>query len=203
MMQVMHAQRILLLALLFGLNACTSLPPKHSDDLCQIFRQKPDWYQASLNAARRWGTPIAVQMAIIQQESSFIADAEPPRPTLLGFIPWFRSSSAYGYPQAKDETWADYQKHSGNSWADRENFPDSCDFVAWYSSVSRNKLGIAGNNANDLYLAYHEGHGGFRRQSHASKRWLLKTAQKVDQRAWRYDSQLNGCRRELESGPTQ
>ncbi len=186
----------LILASLFG---CTTTPPKNSEDICQIFREKDDWYQASLEASRRWGTPIAVQMAIIKQESSFVADAEPPRPTILGFIPWFRSSSAYGYPQAQNDTWSDYQKHSGNGWADRENFADSCDFVAWYCAVSRQKLGLQPSNANDLYLAYHEGHGGYRRKTYVTKNWLLNTARKVDQRAWRYDAQLSQCRQELEN----
>lgn len=175
------------------------MPPKQSSDLCQIFREKPEWYPAALQAARRWGTPIGVQMAILQQESSFVADAQPPRPTILGFIPWFRSSSAYGYPQAKDETWADYQRRSGNGWASREDFADSCDFVAWYCAVSRDKLGIAPSNANDLYLAYHEGHGGFQRRTFVNKNWLLNVARKVDQRAWQYDGQLNACRRELDA----
>ena len=142
--------------------------------------------------------PIAVQLSIINQESSFISDAEPPRPTILGFIPWFRSSSAYGYPQAQDGTWADYQRQTGNSWADREDFADSCDFVAWYCAISNRKLGIPFNDARNLYLAYHEGHAGYVRQHYKGKRWLLNTAQKVDRRAWQYDEQLATCRQELE-----
>lgn len=180
------------------LSACTTSPPKNTENICLIFREKDDWYTASLAASRRWGTPIAVQMSIIRQESSFVADAQPPRPTILGFIPWFRSSSAYGYPQAKDETWADYQKYSGNSWADREDFADSCDFVAWYCSISYKKLGILTSDANQLYLAYHEGHSGYQRGTYKSKHWLINTAQKVNQRAWNYDEQLAGCRRDFE-----
>lgn len=175
------------------------MPPKNQENICRIFREKEDWYQATLASARRWGVPIAVQMSIINQESSFVADAQPPRPLILGFIPWFRSSSAYGYPQAQDEAWADYQRQSGNGWADREDFADSCDFVAWYCAVSRNKLGLSTSDANSLYLAYHEGHGGFQRNSHLSKQWLLNTAQKVHQRALRYDAQLATCRQELDS----
>jgi hypothetical protein len=133
------------------------------------------------------------------QESSFIADAEPPRPTILGFIPWFRSSSAYGYPQAQDNTWADYQKQTGNSWASREDFADSCDFIGWYCAVSNRKLGIPFSDAQNLYLAYHEGHGGYQRQLYKNKVWLMSVANKVNQRAWQYDEQLNNCRRELES----
>jgi len=181
------------------LGACTSAPPRHSDDICQIFREKDDWYEASLEASQRWGIPIAVQMAIIRQESSFVADAQPPRPLILGFIPWFRSSSAYGYPQAKDETWDDYQRNTGKHWADREDFGDSCDFVAWYCATSRQKLGIPATDVHRLYLAYHEGQGGFSRRSYASKPWLLNIARKVDQNAWRYDAQLTRCRQELEN----
>jgi hypothetical protein len=181
------------------LAACTTIPPKNTDNICHIFNEKADWYSATLSAARRWGVPIAVQMSIIRQESAFIADAQPPRPLILGFIPWFRSSSAYGYPQAKDETWADYQKNSGNWWANRADFSDSCDFVAWYCAISNKKLGIAYTDANKLYLAYHEGHGGFRRESFKSKQWLLNTAEKVNQRAWLYDEQLTACRLELEN----
>lgn len=189
----------LLVTSLVLLSACATNPPKNTQNICQIFREKDDWYQASLAAARRWGVPIAVQMSIMFQESSFVHDAEPPRPTLLGFIPWFRSSSAYGYPQAQDGTWSDYQTETGNRWAEREDFADSCDFVAWYCAISNKKLGIPFNDAKNLYLAYHEGHNGYRRQHFKNKRWLLNVAQKVDQRAWQYDAQLSNCRQELES----
>lgn len=188
----------LLCVSLVTLSACATNPPKNPQNLCQIFREKDDWYQASLAASRRWGVPIAVQMSIMFQESSFKHDAEPSRPTLLGFIPWFRSSSAYGYPQAQDGTWGDYQSQTGNSWADREDFADSCDFVAWYCAISNKKLGIPFNDVHNLYLAYHEGHSGYRRQNYRSKPWLLNVAKKVDQRAWQYDAQLNGCRQELD-----
>ncbi|PPD21356.1 MAG: hypothetical protein CTY22_11815 [Methylomonas sp.] len=179
------------------LAGCTPLPPKNTDNLCHIFREKPGWYEATLASSRRWGIPIAVQMAIIRQESNFVADARPPRPLILGFIPWFRASSALGYPQAQDETWADYQRETGNSWAQRDDFADSCDFVAWYCAVSQRKLALAASDAKQLYLAYHEGHGGFRRQSYLAKPWLIDIARKVDQRAWRYDAQLAGCRNQL------
>ncbi|MCK9606614.1 MAG: hypothetical protein M0R33_09215 [Methylomonas sp.] len=189
----------LLIIILVLLSACATTPPKNTQNVCQIFREKDDWYQASLTASRRWGVPIAVQMSIIFQESSFIADAEPPRPTLLGFIPWFRSSSAFGYPQAQDGTWSDYQHQTGNRWADREDFADSCDFVAWYCAISNKKLGIPYTDAQHLYLAYHEGHTGYRRQHYKNKRWLMNVAQKVHQRAWQYDAQLATCRQELDS----
>ncbi len=189
--------KYLVISSLTLLSACATIPPKNPENICQIFREKDDWYQATLNSSQRWGTPIAVQMAILHQESSFVADAQPPRPLILGFIPWFRSSSAYGYPQAKDDTWADYQQKTGNHWADREDFADSCDFVAWYCAISHKKLGIPSSDANNLYLTYHEGLGGYQHKSHLSKQWLLNTAQKVNARALRYDAQLSSCKQEF------
>lgn len=193
----MFIRRLIPASLIF-LSACTSAPPKNTENLCQIFREKDDWYQATLKSARRWGVPIAVQMAIINQESRFVADAKPPRPTFLG-IPWLRSSTAYGYPQAKDETWAEYQQQANNGWADREDFADSCDFVAWYCENSHRRLGISTSDTLNLYLSYHEGINGFRRQTYKPKSWLLNTARKVHQRALRYDAQLATCRQELEA----
>jgi hypothetical protein len=191
--------RIFLLIIIVTIPACTTMPPKHTENLCQIFQEKDDWYAAALNASHRWGAPIAVQMAILYQESGFIADAQPPRPYLLGFIPWFRSTSAYGYPQAQDDTWAEYQHQTGNSWASREDFGDSCDFVAWYCAVSHKKLGIPLNDANQLYLTYHEGRTGFQRKTHLGKPWLLNVAQKVQKRTLRYDAQLTSCKQELDA----
>lgn len=188
----------LLFMSLVALSACATLPPKNTENICQIFREKDDWYQASLDASRRWGIPIAVQMSIINQESGFIHDAEPPRPMLLGFIPWFRSSSAYGYPQAQDSSWSDYQQQTDNQWAERNDFTDSCDFVAWYCAISARELGIPATDVGNLYLAYHEGRTGYRRQNFLKKRWLMDVAQKVDRRAWMYDAQLATCRQELE-----
>ncbi|MGY6274056.1 transglycosylase SLT domain-containing protein [Methylomonas sp. MgM2] len=184
---------------LVALSACANIPPHDTGNICEIFREKDDWYRATLAASQRWGVPIAVQMSIIHQESRFVADAEPPRPTILGFIPWFRSSSAYGYPQAQDGTWSDYQQQSGNNWADRDDFADSCDFVAWYCAMTHQKLGIPVYDANNLYLAYHEGLTGYRRRHYQNKGWLINVAQKVHRRAWQYDAQLATCRQELEN----
>jgi hypothetical protein len=98
----------LLLLFFWLLSSCTELPPKDTDNLCSIFREKNQWYDDAKQAAQRWGVSVPVLMAIMSQESNFVADAKPPRTWLLGFIPWFRPSSAYGYAQALDGTWADF-----------------------------------------------------------------------------------------------
>ena len=63
-------------------------------------------------------------MAMMYQESSFRHDARPPMDYFL-FIPLGRRSSAYGYAQVKDETWDDYKRETGHSWADRDDFGDA------------------------------------------------------------------------------
>lgn len=176
---------------------CATLPPRNTANLCGIFQEKEDWYADARKASRRWGTPIPVIMAIINQESSFVDDARPARIRFLG-IPLWRPSSAYGYGQAKDETWDWYMTKSGNRGADRDDFADAADFVAWYVRQTHLKIGIAQADAYNQYLAYHEGQGGYRRAAWRAKPWLQGIARKVSATAWRYQKQLDSCRVSLE-----
>ena len=192
-------KKLLPLLLLTSLSSCTALPPKNSDNICSTFREKEDWYNDAKNAFEKWGVPIHVQMAIMHQESHFVADAEPPRPWLLGFIPLPRPSSAYGYAQAKDETWDDYLGKAGSWGADRDEFSDAADFIGWYCNISYTKLGISKLDAKNLYLAYHEGHGGYQRKSFLKKAGLVQIANKVAKRAKLFQSQLGECKNDLES----
>ncbi|HUF56254.1 MAG TPA: lytic transglycosylase, partial [Thermohalobaculum sp.] len=104
-----------LIALLAG--SCASRPdrpPSDQANLCAIFAERPDWQDAVTASAKRWGAPVPVQMAILWKESGFRANAKPPKKHILGFIPWGRRSSAYGYPQAIDGTWDWYRDETGN-----------------------------------------------------------------------------------------
>ncbi|MDD1625497.1 MAG: hypothetical protein LUO94_12135 [Methylococcaceae bacterium] len=192
-------KNLLTLFFVFSLAACTAVPPKNSDNICATFREKEDWYEDAKESYEKWGVPIPVQMAIMHQESHFVADAQPPRTWLLGFIPWFRSSSAYGYAQAKDETWDDYLDKAGSWSADRDEFADAADFIGWYSNISHSRLGISKGDANNLYLAYHEGHGGYQHKSFLKKPWLQQVAIKVAKRATLFQRQLSICEKELKS----
>ena len=180
------------------LGGCSAAPPRRVDDACAIFFEKQDWYEEARQAHERWGVPISVQLAFIRQESSFRSDARPPRKWYLGFIPGPRPSRAYGYAQALDSTWAEYQRETGNRWADRDDFGDAVDFIGWYNARAARTCGIGKADAYRLYLAYHEGPTGYRRGSHRKKRWLLTTAEKVSARAARYDSQLRTCEKKLQ-----
>jgi hypothetical protein len=182
------------------LGGCATAPPSQPDDLCSVFREKDDWYRDASNAAQRWGMPVPVQMAILRQESAFVADARPARKRLFGLIPTVRPSSAYGYTQAKDSTWDWYRTKTGNRGADRDDFADAVDFVGWYGDVSWRTLGISKSDAYRQYLAYHEGHGGYQRGTYRSKDWLVATAHRVSARAKRYGRQLAACRPDLERG---
>ncbi len=186
---------LLLLALL---PACATTPPHNLDDSCAIFREKSGWYDDAGESFEKWGVPVHVQLAIIWQESRFRSRAKAPKDTLLGFIPWGRKSSAYGYAQVKDATWDWYISKTGNSGADRDDFEDVTDFIGWYGNLSHKRLGISKWDAYNQYLAYHEGQGGFARKTYLKKPWLMRVARKVKRRAERYRLQIAACRDDLE-----
>ncbi|MCC5984423.1 MAG: lytic transglycosylase [Rhodobacteraceae bacterium] len=169
--------------------------PRNLNDACAIVAERPHYLQAMRNAERRWGIPVPVQMAIIHAESRFIGDARTPVRYTLGVIPMGRQSSAFGYSQALDRTWEEYQQETGNRRAQRENIRDATDFIGWYSRKTLERNSIPLTDARNQYLAYHEGHAGFRRGSYNAKPWLLGVAQRVETRAITYDAQLRACRR--------
>lgn len=158
-----------------------------------MLEDRRPWYRAAKKAEDRWGTPVSVQLAIIRQESSFVAKAKPPRRRFLWIFPGSRLSSAYGYPQALDGTWKDYKREVGGWGADRDDFADATDFVAWHAARSARRGGFHPSDAYRVYLAYHEGDGGYRRGSYRNKPGLLRTARRVETFAARYRQQLAEC----------
>ena len=169
--------------------------PRQLDNACAIVAERPAYYRAMKATERKWGIPIHVQMAAIHQESKFIGDARTPHQYALGVIPIGRQSSAYGYSQALDGTWEEYQKETGNRRAKRDNIRHATDFMGWYMHNSARSLGISKWDATSQYLAYHEGRSGFARQSYLGKPWLVRVANQVGQRAQMYRAQLVSCRK--------
>jgi hypothetical protein len=190
---------VIVLLIAMGLTGCATAPPSTPSNLCAIFAEKEEWYAASRAAQRQWGVPVSVQMAIMKQESAFVADARPPRDWFLGFIPLGRPSTAYGYSQALDGTWERYQSSTGRSDAERDDFADAVDFIGWYTHASQMELGIPAYDAYRQYLAYHEGQRGYSRGSYRRKPWLMDVARKVAGTATRYQRQLETCRPALEA----
>lgn len=172
-------------------------PPPNQDNLCQIFREEPRWYDYARDSEREWGTPIATQMAFIQQESSFRSHVRPPRDRLLGIIPWRRPSSAYGYAQAQDPVWGEYRDDAGSFLARRTHMKHATDFIGWYNARTERMTGVSLDNPEHLYYAYHEGQGGYNRGTWRNKPGVQRAAGQVAERAARYQSQLASCEAEF------
>lgn len=169
--------------------------PRDLESACAIVKERPQYYRAMKATERNWGVPVHVQMATIHQESKFIGNAKTPHKWALGVIPLGRQSSAYGYSQALDATWEEYQKETRNRRARRDRIADATDFMGWYMHGTYQKLGISKHDAESQYLAYHEGRTGFANQSYLAKPWLVNVAAKVGARSEKYRQQLAGCRR--------
>jgi hypothetical protein len=169
--------------------------PSNLDDACAIARERPQYMRAMKKAERRWGVPAPILMAMIYQESKFIGNNRTPVRYALGVIPMGRQSSAYGYAQALDGTWEEYQEEHGGRWAKRDDIKDATDFMGWYMTKTLEETGVALTDAKNQYLAYHEGRAGYLRGSHNGKSWLLRISDDVAARAAIYDVQLASCGR--------
>lgn len=194
-------RKILLLFILVSLCGCATTPPKNPKNICSMFTQYPKWYWTAQDVQKKWNLPMSILMAVMYQESRFNASIKPPREKILWVIPWFRPTSAFGYAQVLDSTWRSYQKDSGNSSANRDNFYDAADFIGWYADQAHQKAGIPKGDPYKVYLAYHEGVGGYMRGSYKQKQWLMDVAHKVERNAWNYHAQLQGCQANLPTRP--
>ncbi|ETR70439.1 MAG: transcriptional regulatory protein [Candidatus Magnetoglobus multicellularis str. Araruama] len=168
--------RFIVLFLIVLSSSCTfsSYEPRNKNNICQIFREQRQWYKSASASRERWGVPISVAMSIIYYESSFRSNARPPRRTCLFFFPGPRLSSAYGYAQAIDSTWKNYQHSTRKYGANRNDFHDAIDFVGWYCHTTAKQCGIRKNDAFRQYLAYHEGQKGYLRRSYRRKKMVDK-----------------------------
>ncbi len=170
----------------------TPTPPAQQSNICEVFEQYPDWYDYARDSAEQWGTPIHVQMSFVRHESSYRGDARPPRKWFL-FIPLGRASSAKGYAQAQDPVWGEYQDERGWLFRSRGDMEDALDFIGWYNHNTWRRLGISRSDAYHLYLAYHEGQGGYKRGTWKNKPEVKRAAERVATTARRYQAQLARC----------
>lgn len=190
------SKAVFALMLVMFMAACGSRDhsaPRNLENACDIVDERPHYLRAFKKVERNWGVPVPVIMAMIYQESKFIGNNRPPHRYALGIIPVGRQSSAFGYSQALDGTWGDYQAQHGGNGARRDDIHDATDFMGWYMSKSREELGIPMTDARSHYLAYHEGRTGYRRGSYNAKSWLLRVSSEVGARAVVYDLQLRQC----------
>ena len=192
--RILRSMVILILVASCGVGSRNTTAPRNLDNACSIADQRPQFLKAFKRTERRWGVPVNVQMAIIHQESKFIGNARTPLRFVLGVIPMGRQSSAYGYSQALDATWEEYQRDTGKRRAKRDDITDATDFMGWYMTKTRDRTGVALTDARNQYLAYHEGRSGYLRGTYNSKPWLLRIANEVQDRSQMYRQQLVSCR---------
>lgn len=167
--------------------------PRELDNACSIVSERPEYLRAFRRVERKYGVPIPSLMAIIYQESKFIGNNRTPHRYALGVIPVGRQSSAFGYSQALDGTWEEYQDKTGDSRARRDNIHDAADFMGWYMAQTVEETGVPIYDTRNQYLAYHDGRTGFKRGTWRSKSWLIRIAGEVETRAVLYDTQLRSC----------
>ena len=197
-MFALRLSQIAVVALPLGLLAACASPPSNINNVCAVFAQNDgwltNWERDARQAERRHGVPAAILLATVRKESGFRHDARPPRTKLLGIIPWKRQSTAYGYSQALDGTWTQYRAETGNAGARRTDFGDALDFIGWYHAKSADTLGIARNDAYNLYLAYYSGWGGYRSGSWRSNAGIQRYARETEAMAQSYAAQMQRCR---------
>ena len=186
---------------MIGLAGCASSPeeradrgpgpaPSRPENLCAVFAERPGWREAAVAASIRWQAPVELVMAILWQESRFRPAARPRTASASGAP----ISSAFGYAQAIDGTWAWYRRDSGNRGARRDVFEDAVDFVGWYLARTRETNDLPLRDAYGHYIAYHEGHAGYARGAWRRKTRLLQVAERVAVQASRYRTQIGrGC----------
>lgn len=174
---------IIVVMLLFSTVAQAKLDQKN--EVCQILTENPSWYTAAKKTEQKWGVPVAVQMAIMHQESHFKATAKNP------------TSSAYGFAQVLNATWKGYQRDV-SSKARRSDFAAASDFIGWYANQAQDQLGISPDNAYNLYIAYHDGSGGYKKASKNKKSLAARLATRVQSTAKDIRQDMKTC----ESLPT-
>jgi hypothetical protein len=160
-------------------------PPSNTANACAILDEKSRWENHVFDAARKWNVSPGTILAFMRQESGFRQDARPVDRN------GNRLSSAYGYSQALDGTWAQYERTQGGG--KRKSFEDSADFIGWYLDLISQQANIAKTDPRNLYLAYHEGPTGYRHGTHRAKAWLSPVASRVAAQSQAYDGQLRGC----------
>ena len=183
LLHLLQHARTLILTFAVAVVASVS-PAKAASDInnaCIIFQERTGWFTAASDVSEKWGVPVPVILAVMHQESRFKASAAA------------ETSSAYGFAQVLDGTWAWYKRAANASTAKRTNFADSANFIAWYMVQTKKKVGLPINDVASHYIAYHEGHSGYRSIRWANNSRLLNISHKVARVAATYEQQLYGC----------
>lgn len=152
------------------------------DDACDILRDRIGWYTAASDVSKKWQISVPTILAVMHQESRFKATAAA------------KTTSAYGYAQALDGTWGLYQEANNAADAKRTSFVASADFIGWYMGMTKQRVGVPLDDVAGHYLAYHEGHVGYRSMRWKKNKELVAVAHDVARRADAYEEQMRVCK---------
>ena len=147
---------------------------------CAVLAKHPSWYAITKQTEAKWGVPVQVQLAIMRTESDFHSNAKNP------------VSSAYGYAQVINQTWRNYQKDNHPN-AQRTDFRAASDFIGWYANRMHNIIGISKSDPYALYVAYHDGGGGYKKAVKHPNSLASRLARRVSRDAHTYKTQLSSC----------
>ena len=67
---------VLGLGILLFLSGCFSTPAREVTNICDLLDEKVSWYQSAKKSEEKWGAPMHLQLAIINQESHFASKAK-------------------------------------------------------------------------------------------------------------------------------
>ena len=191
-MSILKINYLIILILL--VSSCSSIPQNTSNS-CSIFEEKYLWYKHAKKTEKKWGTPVYLQLAIINMESNFNRFAKPPRQKLFKVVPYKRLSSSFGYSQAIKGTWKQYKEETGSKFATRSRFKDSVDFIGWYTNKTEKILKVSKEDAFKQYIAYHEGWGNYKNYKNNKK--VINLAKIVEKQSKIYKQQLSKCKNSL------
>lgn len=151
-----------------------------ADSICSVLKQHPAWLQAVQDTAKQWGIPANVQLAIVKEESDFQANAKNPE------------STATGFAQVIDKSWDAYETATDHQYS-RNDFRAAIGYIGWYAAQVQKYAKVNPSNAFGLYLAYHEGIGGYHHLATHPKPDVTRLAQNVAENAQLYSQQLVTC----------
>lgn len=175
--------------MVFLLGGC-SQQPIALNNACDILSLHPTWYRYHVHFAHKYSVPIPTVMAIIALESGFNAQARPVKSWLVkNYIPWEYASSSYGYSQATNASWKDFQRANPYSIYTRGDYVSSVAFVSWYLSTYAVSKGMT--KIDDQYIIYHDGPN---KAANAISPATREYANKVSRLADTYERQLKQCR---------
>ncbi|MEC8461419.1 MAG: hypothetical protein VXY77_04405 [Pseudomonadota bacterium] len=152
----MHAYRVPILALA----AICTMKGQDNFNPFNYYYHNPPIYRAHQVLAKRTQLHPAEAFAIIKHESNFRAHASYRRHWLYDIFVKPKSS-AYGYAQAIDASWHEYQKV--NPSAKRSHYLDSIGFIHWY--IHKHRSLFRNHSMTEHYKLYHDGPKNYQEQN--------------------------------------